>query len=133
VVRPPSAHQPLAHAHRAPLLRHQFDGRHVFGSAARRQNGAAVGYGDFGGYSGPLTYSDDGAFYGSYYDPSDWTGWIYPWTSKVPPAAVVPVAAREPQVAGRAPQIVDHGACRSETVAVPSPGAAEPSVTITRC
>lgn len=126
MVRPPLAHQPLVHAHRAPLLRHEFNGHHAFGGAARRNQGATIGYVDPGGYSGPLTYSDDGAFYGSYYDPSDWTGWIYPRAPKVPSAAVVPVAGREAQV-------VDRGGCRSETVAVPSPGSAENNVTITRC
>jgi hypothetical protein len=125
-VRPPVAHPPLAHAHRAPLLRRDFNGRHAFGAAARRNNRGTVEYLDLGGYSGPLTNSGDGTFYGSYYDPSDMSGWIYPPLPKVPPAAVVPVAGRDPVV-------VDRGACRSETVAVPTPGAAERRVTITRC
>ena len=131
VARPPVAHPQPAHAHRAPQLRHDFVGRHGFGASARRNNRGTVQYSDFGGYSGPVTSSDDGSFYGSYYDPSDRSGWFYPPIPKVPPAIVLPVAG--PSVAGREAQVVDRGGCRSETVAVPSPGAAERSVTITRC
>ena len=70
--------------------------------------------------------ADDSVFYGTYYDPSDLTGWIGGPAYFVPPASVVPTAERLDRPA-------DRGACRSETVPVPTPGGAERSVTITRC
>jgi hypothetical protein len=123
-VRPPfvHAHPPFAHARPVPLTRHDPVRREAFHAAERRHRRVVLGLWGFGGYWLPFTYADDGAFYGSYYDPSDVTGAIDP----PPPAAVVPVAARDVPV-------LDRGGCRSETVALPSPDGAEHNVTITRC
>ena len=118
-------HPPFAHAHRAPLVRHEFARSHAFHAAARRHHRAALGLADLGGYWGPVTSSDNGTFYGSYYDPSDMIRPFDPPAYRVPPAAVVPVAARE--------AYVDRGGCRSETVTLQSPGSADRSITITRC
>jgi hypothetical protein len=88
------------------------------------------GYGDNGrctyGYGYRLTCGDFSAFYGRYYDPSDMTGsiWVPPYT--VRPASIV-------SIAGRVDPPINRGACRSETVAVPTPGGADRSITITRC
>jgi len=118
------------HAHRVAPIRHDIERhveqRHAFGAAARGRHRAVLGLSDLGGYWGPLTTSDDGSFYGSYYDPSDMSGWMFPPVPKVPAAAAVPVAARYAPV-------VDRGGCRSETVAMSSPDGAERNVTITRC
>jgi hypothetical protein len=115
---------PLVHKHRVPFIHHPFAHRRPFQDFARRHHRAI--YGGLPYYGFPLTYGDDYVFYGSYYDPSDGTGSDDPPVYAVPPAAVVPVAG--------APQgYVDRGGCRSETIAAPSPGEAEPSVTITRC
>ena len=154
------AHPPLVHQHRALFVHHEFHERNALGHRHDRTNFDGFGgygyggngyggngygdngYGDYGygengyggrgycsysyGYRYPLSCGGYSAFYGRYYDPSDVTGsiWMSPYT--VRPASVVPVAERlDPPV--------DRGACRSETVAVPSPGGAERSVTITRC
>ena len=80
----------------------------------------------FFGYGLPLTYADDTAFYGTYYDPSDVTGSIVVPAYAVPPAPV-------PTLAGPPDPPIERVGCRSQTVAVPSPSGAEHSVTITRC
>jgi len=134
----PRAQPPLIHAHRPALSHHHgFVNRHPFvhrrpfvrdrfRTAARGHHRGAVGYEGIGGYVLPLTYTDDAPFYGTYYDPSDVTRPIDPPLLGVPAAGILPVAERDPQ-------IVDRGACRSQTVAVPSPSGADRSVTITRC
>jgi hypothetical protein len=119
-------HPPFVHEHRAPVTRRAFVQRHAFHAAARRHHRATFGLLGFYGYGLPVTYADDGAFYGSYYDPSDVTGSTGAPVYAVPPADAAPVAER-------AEAAVDRGGCRSQTVAVPSPGGAERSVTITRC
>ncbi len=120
------ARPPFVHAHRVPLTRHDPVRREAFHAAERRHHRAVLGFWGFGGYWLPFTSGDDGAFYGSYYDPSDANGAIDPPLPRFAPAAVVPVAARDVPV-------LDRGGCRSETVALPSPDGAEHNVTITRC
>jgi hypothetical protein len=89
-----------------------------------------TGYGDYGycnyGYGYRLTCGNFSAFYGRYYDPSDMPGSI-----SVPPYTIRP--APVVLTAGRLDPPINRGGCRSETVPMPSPGAAERSVTITRC
>jgi hypothetical protein len=151
-------HDPLF-AHRRFRERHAFDHRHhrrnVDGFAGYGYGGGydGNGYGDNGygdngygdngygdyGYAGygyyckygyldgyPHTCRDYSAFYGRYYDPSDMPGssWVPPYT--VRPATVM-------SIAGPIDPPINRGGCRSETVAVPAPGGAERSVTITRC
>ena len=148
-------HDPLF-GHRKFRERHAFEHRHhrrnVDGFAGSGYGGGyngdsyggngygGNGYGDNGygdyryggngycnyGYGYPRTCANYSAFYGRYYDPSDMTGsiWVPPYT--VRPASVMSTAA------GLDPPI-NRGGCRSETVAVPSPGGDESSVTITRC
>jgi hypothetical protein len=130
IVRPvpqahaPFAHGPFAHARHMPFAR--FPGVvarvQALRAAALRHRGAIFG---FGAYGFPVTYGDDGMFYGSYYDPSDVVGSVSVPAYADPPADPAPVAGREAEV-------VDRGGCRSETVAVPSP-AGERSIIITRC
>jgi hypothetical protein len=129
------------HAHRHD--RRNFDGSGGYGSGGNGYGGNGYGdnsyadnnYGDnsdggYGycdyGYRYPFTCGGYTAFYGRYYDPSDVPGsiWMPPYT--VRPAPLMPIAARVDPPA-------DRGACRSETVAVPTPGGADRSVTITRC
>jgi hypothetical protein len=120
-------HQPFVHDHRAPLIRGAFAQRHGFHAAALRRHRPFVGLYGFYGFALPFTYADDGPFFGSYYDPSDVVGSLGAPVYAVPPAGVVA------PVAERAEAPLDRGGCRSQTVAVPSPGGAEQSVTITRC
>jgi hypothetical protein len=129
VVRPIHRVHPFVHAHRPPLphrplVRHPLV-RDAFHAAARRHHRAVFGVFGFYGFGLPVTYGDDGAFIGSYYDPSDVTGALDPPAPALPPASL-PLSVR-------AEAIVDRGGCRSEIVPVPSPGGAERSVTITRC
>lgn len=150
-------HDPLF-AHRDFRERHPFEHRHHRrnddGSAGSGYGGGGYGGGGYGGGYGDNGYSSDGysndgyggygycnygygyrypftcgsysAFYGRYYDPSDAAGSIWVPSYTVRPVSVMPIAERlDPPV--------NRGACRSETVAVPTPGGAERSVTITRC
>jgi hypothetical protein len=128
MVRPIHRVHPFVHAHpppvlHPPLVRHPLV-RHAFHAAARRHHRAV--FGGFGvyGFALPVTYTDDGAFFGSYYDPSD-------VTALDPPAPAGPPASAPLSV--RAEATFDRGGCRSEIVPLPSPGGAERSVTITRC
>src|ERR1051326_329450 len=121
-VRPTShVHPPLAHRHHVPFAHHAFGDRHAFHTAARRHHRAIFSL-PFYGYAVPVTYGDDYAFYGSYYDPSD----------LVVPAYVVPPAP-VPPLAGLPEPPLERVGCRSQTVVGPSPSGAEHSVTITRC
>jgi hypothetical protein len=126
----PHGHPPVARVPRAvpPVLHGAVARVHAAHPAARRNQGAVS---TFDGYGYPLTYGDNGAFYGSYYDPSDVVGSIAvpaytPPLYAPPPAGPAPVAEREPQV-------FDRGPCRSQTVSVASPSGGERSITITRC
>ena len=125
IVRPVHrVHPPFVHHHRAPFAHREFRERHDF-PAARRHHRAIFTL-PFFGYGLPVTYADDSAFYGTYYDPSDVTGAIVVPAYAAPPAPVPPLAgAPEPPL--------ERVGCRSQTVAVPSPDGAERSVTITRC
>ena len=125
-VRPVRRVAPFAHHHRAPFLHRDFHDRHGFHSAAEHRHRRAIFTVPLFGYAVPVTYADDSAFYGSYYDPSDLAGSIF-----VPPYAVPPV--RVLPVAGLPDPPPERVGCRSQTVAVPSPSGAERSVTITRC
>jgi hypothetical protein len=125
-VRPTHLHRPFVH-HRDPLfVHHKIPDRHPFRFGDRRHHHRIFWVPGGFAYAYPVTYADDSAFYGTYYDPSDVTGWIGGPAYAVPPASVVPIAERLDRP-------VDRGACRSETVPVPTPGGAERSVTITRC
>jgi hypothetical protein len=132
-VHPP--HSPFVHArpmphvpfHGAPF-RHDLRA-HAFRAAAARQQRALLGCCVYDGSGYPITYGDDSSFYGSYYDPSDFVARLRWPTYGDPPAAPVAAAGREAQPVDKA---VDRGACRSETVAMPSTSG-ERSVTITRC
>jgi hypothetical protein len=116
-------HFPLVHKHRTPFT-HRFAHRHPFHEIARRHHRGI--YGGLPSYGYPLTYGDNYVFYGSYYDPSDGTASDDPPVYAVPPAAVLSVAG--------APQAyIERGGCRSESIAMPSPGGADNSVIITRC
>ena len=115
---------PLVHKHPVSFVHHPFAHRHPFHTFARRHHRGI--YGGLPSYGWPVTYGGDSPFYGSYYDPSDGTGSDDPPVYTVPPAGVLPVL-------GASQTYVDRGGCRSETIAVPSPGAAERSVIITRC
>jgi hypothetical protein len=126
IVRPVHReHPPFMHQHRAPFAPREVRERHEFRAAARRHHRAIFSL-PFFGYGLPLTYTDDAAFYGAYYDPSDVTGSIVVPAYAVPPAPV-------PTLAGPPDPPVERAGCRSQTVTVPSPSGAERSVTITRC
>jgi hypothetical protein len=121
IVRPVHRmHAPFVH-HRAPFAHHEFHERHGFHALARRHHRGILTV-PFFGYGLPVTYDDDGAFYGTYYDPSDVTGSI-----------VVPAYAAPPAPLPLAGPPLEPVGCRSQTVAVPSSSGAELSVTITRC
>ena len=125
IVRPVHrVHPPFLHRHRAPFAHREFRERHDF-HAARRHHRAILAL-PFFGYGLPVTYADDSAFYGTYYDPSDVTGAIVVPAYAAPPAPV-------PTLAGAPEPPIERVGCRSQTVAVPSPDGAERSVTITRC
>jgi hypothetical protein len=128
--RPPLAHArhvPQVPFHGAPF-RHDLRA-HAFRAATARHQRALLGCCTYDSFGYPTTYGDDGMFYGSYYDPSDFVGPLR-WPAYAdPPAAPAAVAGREAQGTDKT---VDRGACRSETVAMPSAGG-ERSVTITRC
>jgi hypothetical protein len=115
-------HPPFVHVPHAVPLHGAVAHVHATNPAARHQRAIFT----FGGYGFPLTYGDNGAFYGSYYDPSDVVGSIGVPVYAPPPAGPPPGAEREAEVA-------DHGACRSQTVSMPSPSGGERSITITRC
>ncbi|MBV8823830.1 MAG: hypothetical protein JO220_02400 [Hyphomicrobiales bacterium] len=119
-------HSRLVHRHDPLFVHREFHERHAFHAAERRHHRGIFWLPGGYGSAYPLTYADGSAFYGTYYDPSDVTGAIGAPAYAVPPASVLPIAARL-----EAP--VDRGACRSEIVAVPSPAGEERSVTITRC
>jgi hypothetical protein len=78
------------------------------------------------GYKYPLTCGKYGAFYGTYYDPSDMTRSTWFPSSAAPRASVMPVAEQLETP-------INRGGCRSESVAVPAADGTENSVTITRC
>jgi hypothetical protein len=124
-------HAPFVHPHRAPFAHREFRERHEFNAAARRHHRVIFNWSGDYGYGLPVTYGDDGAFYGTYYDPSDLTGSIVLPVYAVPPPPVAPAPA--PTTTERPDPPVERAACRSQTVAVSSPGGAERSVTITRC
>ena len=113
-VPPPFVNRP-----RVPFAHREFRERHEF---PRRRHRGIFTLPLFG-YGLPVTYGDDGAFYGRYYDPSDVPGPIVVPPYGVPPALVPPLAGPPAERVG----------CSSQTVAVPSPSGAERSVTITRC
>jgi hypothetical protein len=141
LVRPGQRVRPLADQHRAPFAHREFRDhrefreRHEFFAARRHPRAIFNWPGDYG-YGLPTTYGDDGTFYGSYYDPSDWTGWTAPpfyavrpaW---IPPAALPPTPV--PPMAARTDPPIERAGCHSQTVAVSSPSGAERSVTIMRC
>jgi len=119
---------PFVHERRARFAHREFHNRHGFHALARRHHrgiftAPLFGY---GGYGVPVTYDDDNAFYGRYYDPSDFTGSMVAPAYAVPPTSV-------PLLAGPPDPPVERAGCRSQTVSVPSPSGAERSVTITRC
>jgi hypothetical protein len=118
-------HLPFVHHRRAPFAHRQFDKRHGFHALARRHHRGIFTVPLFG-YGIPVTYDDDGAFYGTYYDPSDVPG------PSVLPAYAVPPAPLS-ILAGAPEPPIERVGCRSQTVSVPSPSGAERSVTITRC
>ncbi|HXW23468.1 MAG TPA: hypothetical protein VEK73_01885 [Xanthobacteraceae bacterium] len=101
-------------------------------AAAFRHRRTLSAYGYYGSVV-PVTYGDDGTFYGSYYDPSDWVGSLGAPFYKDPPGRAAPPAPAAPLSERPAPVAADRGSCRSETVAVASPGTVEPNITITRC
>jgi hypothetical protein len=118
-------HPPFARVpHAVPPMLHGAVARvHAARRGAQRHHGAIS---TFDGSGFPLTYGDNGAFYGSYYDPSDVVGSIGVPVFAPPPAGPRPVAERQAEV-------IDRGPCRSETVSVPTPSSGERSITITRC
>src|ERR1043166_111347 len=117
-------HPPFAHRHHPPFAHRDFRERAFH--AVRRHHRGVFGGSPFYGYPLPVTYNDDSAFYGSYYDPSDITGAIVVPAYAAPPAPV-------PSLAGLPEPPPERVGCRSQDVAVPSPSGAERSVTITRC
>jgi hypothetical protein len=128
--RSPFVHaRPMPHVpFRGAPFRHDFRA-HAFRAAAARHQRALLGCCVYDGSGYPITYGDDSSFYGSYYDPSDF---VAPWRRSIyadPPATPAAIAGRDVPTADKA---VDRGACRSETVAMPSTSG-ERSVTITRC
>jgi hypothetical protein len=98
-----------------------FARKHEFRAAALRRYRAIYSFGL------PLTYSDSGPFFGSYYDPSDVVGSVGEPAYADQPADTSPDAAPNAQVA------YDRGGCRSQTVTVASSNGGERSVTIMRC
>jgi hypothetical protein len=121
----PHGHPPFARVpHAIPPTLHGAVARvHAGHLGAQRHRGTLY---TFDGYGFPLTYGDNGAFYGSYYDPSDVVGSIGAPVFAPPPAGPLPVAERQAEV-------IDRGPCRSQTVSVPTPSGGERSITITRC
>ena len=117
-------HPPFAHRHHSPFAHRDFRERAF--RAARRHHRGVFGGSPFYGYPLPVTYNDDSAFYGTYYDPSDITGWGVVPAYAAPPAPV-------PSLAGLPEPPLERVGCRSQDVAVPSPSGAERIVTITRC
>jgi len=153
--------RPLVRRHDPLFVHHKFRERHAFEHRHDRRNivgSGGYGYGGYGGSGygdngyGDNGYGDDGygdndyrdyrycsygfrysftcrdysAFYGRYYDPSDTPGSIWVPPNTVRPTSVMPIA-------GRLDSSATRGGCRSETVAVPSRGESQNSVTITRC
>ncbi|HML12699.1 MAG TPA: hypothetical protein VK456_05300 [Xanthobacteraceae bacterium] len=126
-VRPmPRVHPPIVPEHRVPFARREFREQHALHANERRHHRAIYAWPGYFDYGLPVTYGDDGAFYGGYYDPSDLARVVVIPVPAAPPAPVAPVAQRR-----EAP--VDRGGCRSQTVAMPTSGGADRSVTITRC
>jgi hypothetical protein len=122
--------------HRRPFAHREFREHRAFRErresfAARRHQRAIFYWPGADGYGLPVTYGDDGAFYGTYYDPSDVTASIFPPVYAVPPAPVPPGPVPTPTARPDPPG--ERTACRSQTVALSSPSGAERSVTITRC
>jgi hypothetical protein len=123
-VHPPHHHPaPFAHRHSGPFSHR--DEHHGFRAAARRHHRGILTVPLFG-YGVPVTYDDDSAFVGTYYDPSDFVRTMVVPAYTVPPAPIAPLAGLPEPPVGRV-------GCRSETVSVPSPSGAERSVIITRC
>jgi hypothetical protein len=126
IVRPVHRmHPPFVHHHRAPFAHRDFHKRHGFHALARRHHRGIFTVPLFG-YGLPVTYDDDNAFYGTYYDPSDGAGPIGAPAYAVPPTPT-------PLIAGAPEPPVERAGCRSQTVSVSSPSGAERSVIITRC
>jgi hypothetical protein len=116
---------PFVHHHPARFLHGHFHERNRFHAIARRHHRGIFTVPLFG-YGVPVTYDDAGAFVGTYYDPSDGPGPLILPVYAAPPAPAPPLAGLPDPPAERV-------GCRSQTVAVPTPGGAERSVTITRC
>ena len=117
---------PFAHRHPGPFPHRHFHERHRFHTAAARRHHRGVLTVPLFGYGLPVTYDDDGAFVGKYYDPSDGPGPLIVPVYAVPPAPVPPLA-------GLSEPPLERVGCRSQTVSVPSPSGADRSVIITRC
>jgi hypothetical protein len=127
MVRPMQrAHLPFVPERRAPFAQREFREQPAFHAGERRHHRTIYAWPGYFDYGLPLTYGDDGGFYGAYYDPSDLAGAVVIPVPAMPPPPVAPVAERL-----EAP--VDRGGCRSQTVAMPTPGGADRNVTITRC
>jgi len=134
-VRPFHRVNPFAHQHGAPFAREfrqhrEFRNRHESFAARRHPRTIFTWTGDHG-YGLPVTSGDDGTFYGTYYDPSDWIRPIVPPAYAVPPAPVARAPLPAPTEQPDPP--AERTACRSQTVALSSPSGAERSVTIMRC
>jgi hypothetical protein len=121
-VRPIHRLPAFVHHHRAPFAHRDL--RHDFHDARRHHRGIVTV--PLFGYGVPITYDDDSAFIGTYYDPSDFVRTIVVPAYPLPPAPIPPLA-------GLPDPPPERVGCRSETVAVPSPSGAERSVIITRC
>jgi hypothetical protein len=115
---------PFVHHHPTPFAHRDFHERRRFHAAAAHRHHRGIFTVPLFGYGVPVTYDDDSAFVGSYYDPSDVRAIVVP--TYAPPAPIPPVA-------GLPEPPVERVGCRSQTVAVPSPSGAERSVIITRC
>ena len=125
IVRPHRhVHPPFVHPHRPPFAHRDIRREHDFHAVARRHHRGILTLPLFG-YGVPVTYDDDSAFVGTYYDPSDFIRTIVV-PAYAPPAPIPPFA-------GLPDPPPERAACRSEAVAVPMPDGAERSVTITRC
>jgi hypothetical protein len=131
IVRPHHhVHPPFVHPHRPPFVHRDIRKQHDFHGDGHHADGHRRHRGIFTvplfGYSLPVTYGDDSAFYGNYYDPSDYIRTIVVPVYPVPPAPLPPYA-------GLPDPPPERVGCRSETVSVAAPSGAERSVTITRC
>ena len=126
IARPGHRVNPPFHHHPGPFGHRAFRDRHEFRAAARRHHRGVLTVPLFGYGGVPVTYDDDSAFVGTYYDPSDFVRTIVVPAYPLPPAPISPLA-------GLAEPPPERVGCRSQTVSVPSPSGAERSVIITRC